>query len=570
MRSPKQLLLLAVAVLLIGRYYYWQSRITGGRFEENRDLNGYYDLLGRALASGHTYLPIDPAPEMMRLQNPWDPQQNLQWRMHDSVLFNGRYYLYHGVVPAVLLFAPWRILTGYDLPQHFGLFLILCAGFLFWVGAVVRVRGPGWTSVLAAVAFGLCCATPYLLNRIDVYEIAIGGGFLCVGAGMFFLAGRQYGLAGFCFGLAVGCRPHLGLVGSFGFVLLIVQRRSRAELLRFALPMAVCIAALGAYNFARFGNPLEFGMRYMLAGDLRHQKLNLSVSNLLPGLYYYIWSPPELQPVFPWIRTVMRLPSQLVFPPGYFLEGTVGLLFFAPACLLAFRATSGLARMTALAGFALLVFHIGTGFTTQRYFPDFAPLLIFTVAVSCTGRIMHAVFAVAVIWGASVNMMAALAGPWQDYLKKRPDSYLRLARTFSPTAHVRPVKDPPLDITLEATPEPLPDGLKHPLLSLGRDAYRYLLYVEHKDHKVSVISKTDESAVPCASGLPESVSLRVHMVYDTTAQTMRISVNGGPPVEHKTGLLITAPAQVQIGATDRFYYEVSVPAFVGKIAQMPR
>ena len=73
-------------LLLVGRYYYWTVMASGNASPWGFDLAGYYDYLGRAFASGHLNIPIDPA----------------QYQMHDMALYHGRYYLYHGAAPAVL------------------------------------------------------------------------------------------------------------------------------------------------------------------------------------------------------------------------------------------------------------------------------------------------------------------------------------------------------------------------------------------------------------------------------------------------------------------------------------
>jgi hypothetical protein len=102
----KRLLSCSAVILAIGCYYLWAVRAAGHRFEWGRDLPGYYNYLGRALARGQTYLPIEPRPELLALPTPWDPTANVQYGMHDMALFRGRYYLYHGAGPALLLFAP--------------------------------------------------------------------------------------------------------------------------------------------------------------------------------------------------------------------------------------------------------------------------------------------------------------------------------------------------------------------------------------------------------------------------------------------------------------------------------
>src|SRR4030081_1150355 len=99
----------AVVVVAVGAYYLWQLRSAGYRFDWVHEQNGYYNYLGRAFAGAHLALPIRPAPELLALANPWEPANNDSLKMHDMVLFRGRYYLYHGAGPAVMLFAPWRL-----------------------------------------------------------------------------------------------------------------------------------------------------------------------------------------------------------------------------------------------------------------------------------------------------------------------------------------------------------------------------------------------------------------------------------------------------------------------------
>ena len=50
----------------------------------------------------------------------------------------------------------------------------------------------------------------------------------------------------------------------------------------------MCCAAVAAYNYARFGDPLEFGLKYQLTGGADYQNVRLSGVNLLPSLYYFL------------------------------------------------------------------------------------------------------------------------------------------------------------------------------------------------------------------------------------------------------------------------------------------
>jgi hypothetical protein len=114
---------IAVAVVT-GFYYEWGVRATGFEFQWHRtDLTGYYNYLAQGFAAGHLYLPIEPDARLLALPNPIDPNagQDLP-KLFDAVLYGRHYYLYHGAGPAVLLFWPWRVVTGWDLPEGFALF----------------------------------------------------------------------------------------------------------------------------------------------------------------------------------------------------------------------------------------------------------------------------------------------------------------------------------------------------------------------------------------------------------------------------------------------------------------
>jgi hypothetical protein len=59
----------------------------------------------RAGGSAHS-----PAPEISALPDPYDSVANGPYRLHDASFYKGRYYLYFGPVPAVVLFLPFSLL----------------------------------------------------------------------------------------------------------------------------------------------------------------------------------------------------------------------------------------------------------------------------------------------------------------------------------------------------------------------------------------------------------------------------------------------------------------------------
>ena len=90
---------------------------TAGGFESAGDAD-YFNLLVRGFRKGHLYLDRAPAPELAALKDPYDPAQNDRYRLADATYFQGRYYLYFGAAPAVVLLWPYAAL---DLAVNIGM-----------------------------------------------------------------------------------------------------------------------------------------------------------------------------------------------------------------------------------------------------------------------------------------------------------------------------------------------------------------------------------------------------------------------------------------------------------------
>ena len=121
-----------------------------------------YNLMVEGFRSGHSWLAKDAPPELARAANPYEfaayrRYLGAPWGLIDLSYYKGHLYAYFGVTPAVLLFWPYRILTG---------------GFLHQAGAVliqrpgVRDRGrPGDRGVAevfpAGRALGWCSPVPH-------------------------------------------------------------------------------------------------------------------------------------------------------------------------------------------------------------------------------------------------------------------------------------------------------------------------------------------------------------------------------------------------------------------------
>jgi hypothetical protein len=396
-----------------------------------------------------------------------------------------------------------------------------------------------------------------------VYEIAIGGGYFCISGGLFFLTRRgawSLAASGLMFGLAIGCRPHLGLVGAMAWVALMISKPPRRESIAFLVPFSLMGALAAEYNYLRFGNPFEFGIRYLLAGA-NQNRISLAVANVLPGLYFMLFCAPDFGPVFPWVRLVFRYPFNSVnyaFPPGYFIEATAGALYCAPFVVGALlvpssRAVRGLLWAMTAASAAILLFLAATGFTTHRYEVDFLPLAVW-VALASLGihisrsGVKRAALTAALIgliaFGLAVNLALGIAGPYDEMLKNRPLRYVRIARWFSPLEKFRPVLNPKLAVDFTAQFAPQPERVRQPLITLGHLAYRHSIYAEHIPGKLRIVSQSDASTVSADIADPGNNPVAIHVAYLPETGKLTTSFDGQEVLVHPIGTLVTAPAEI--------------------------
>lgn len=567
-RTRDRVVLAAVA-LAVGAYYLWLARAANGRFDWRHDSNGFYDLLARGFLAGHLYTPIQPKPELLALPNPWDPHIDDSLRWQDMVLYRGHYYLYFGAAPAVALFVPWRAVTGHDLPENFAICVLCFAGFLFACGTLLRLlelaeARPG--PVMVAFLFlglGVSQSAPFLMNRTAVYEIAIASGYCFVSGGMYCLARRKWAASGLMFGLAVASRPHLALVGAAALGALMLRSEWRRPAVRFGAALAAAGLAIGAYNYARFGNPVEFGFRYQLAGPGQN-RVELAARNVVPGTYYMLLSRPELDAAFPWMRMVFRFPfnsaERYPLPFEYFVEPSVGALWLAPflpvALLLRRKQVKrpeevrSIIAVAAIGGLAVLLFLISTHLATHRYEVDFVPLLLLAALANFAltrRRWIHIAACLAIVYSTMANFALAVQGPYDDFLRTNPRGYVRLARRFSPAAEYRPALDPRIELRWTAHFIPEPAGLREPLVTIGHVQHGYFLFVERGGPTMRLVSRGSEGETSATIADPGRGTVDFTLQYDPATGDATVTAGGREAIRHHVGPLVSAPSEVAAG-----------------------
>jgi hypothetical protein len=295
----------------------------------------YYESLVDGFLKGQTSLSVEPSPELLKLPDPYDPRRNFPYRLSDASLYHGKYYIYYGPTPAVLLMLPWRVLTGSHMPERiasviFATLALAGLGILLWGVRDRHFPGlSGW--VLGAIVLVAMHAAwlPVTLRRPGFWELPHAAAVACLWWSLYFLwrcrssgGGAGWALAlGASLALLLGSRPsYLFAAGIIALLAAIPSgaRAAGAPWWRAALAVGCTLGLGGAallwYNYARFGEFGEFGQNHQLFSAGQEHVSHFSRAFVAFNAWLYLGSLPDLSPYFPFVKPVW--PGEL--PAGYF------------------------------------------------------------------------------------------------------------------------------------------------------------------------------------------------------------------------------------------------------------
>lgn len=375
-------------------YDHFHSLPRGWSTPYRGEFDNHYDRLAQGFLHGELRFLERPDPRLLALPDPYDGVANWPYRLHDAVLFEGRYYLIHSPLPALVLFVPWRALTGSALTSSAACSILAALAGALWSLALLRLLatlgsalGPRDTFVLS-LAIATCAGTLPAIARPAFYEVAILSGWCCLGGALCLLHSRSAALAGLLAGCAIVSRPNLAPVILLG---LIILWRQRGKSLRPALVAILgCLLVMAAYNQARFANPLYFGTHHTLNGPAENatNPRSLDLSAALVAILAEWFDPPVRHRVFPLIGANWIKPSW--YPAGALFEPAVGIFFLFPWLLaipISWRRLPDPDRRwiqwcLLAAALQMIVNACFVPTLTFRYFVDFMPWLILATLIA--------------------------------------------------------------------------------------------------------------------------------------------------------------------------------------------
>src|ERR1700690_254864 len=119
MSKEKRFLLTGIiSGLFILTFYVWITSV--GHWNQWPTRSNYYDALATSFRHGQLSLELTPNYRaLLALQNPYDP--NLRTGLHyplDVSLYKGKFYLYFGPVPALMLLIP-KMFTSREIGDQY-------------------------------------------------------------------------------------------------------------------------------------------------------------------------------------------------------------------------------------------------------------------------------------------------------------------------------------------------------------------------------------------------------------------------------------------------------------------
>jgi hypothetical protein len=323
---------------------YFGPVLGDGRSFLQKGPDGYYGALTDSFLSGQLSMKEEPDPRLLKAENPYVDQVDVP-RPHDMSLYKGKLYLYFGAAPVVILYLPWRLVTGSWLAERNGTIIFCFAGMVLAATLLRRTKdryfeacGDVWLWLgIAVLAWG--SPIYYLARNETFYAVPISSAFCCImlvlvatdraSTSQTCVSGYVWtALASLAYGFAVASRPNY----IYGLPLLLLaglylgarqygtgrQGKRWAFLAASIVPAVLVGAAIAAYNFKRFESPFEFGMRFQLMPeDMRHTQL-IGTAHLGTNLFSYLF----------------RLAHYVRYYPFFLIDRAYGVVPYLPFILL--------------------------------------------------------------------------------------------------------------------------------------------------------------------------------------------------------------------------------------------
>ncbi|WP_347006789.1 hypothetical protein [Coprococcus comes] len=381
-----------------------------------------YQELADAIIDGQFSLELPVSKTLKEMENPYDPVKRDQlmkeageWYYVDHAFYKGKYYCYFGIVPALLFFVPYKLITGHHL--HTWVAVILC-GELYCIASYIFVyilqkkyfkKNSLGIYLLGTNIFIAMSSIVYLVFYGNVYSIPIMLAILLGILGLSFwieASGKEkinklYLIIGAtCIALIIGCRPQLAIIVLLAFPIFWNDIKERkffslkgiSNTLCVIIPFLIVGFSIMGYNYVRFGSVMDFGANYNLtSNDMTHRGVEFDRNWL--GVFEYLFQPLNITSRFPFMKVIGD--NVLTDYQGYVSQEPLfgGFLWFNPTIVCCWYLKKykeehkkssgwGIAVGAFASAIIIILVTIQMSGMTQRYMSDFGWMFAISTIVA--------------------------------------------------------------------------------------------------------------------------------------------------------------------------------------------
>ena len=374
------------------------------------NMGSYYSVdFVNALKDGNVSLNEKPDEELLELENPYDYSQRVDKSVDyifDCALYNGNYYVYFGILPVLLEFLPYNLMTGNYLSLAIGGFVFIFITLFVMLKLIMYLykkymsNMPFKYLIFSYIFLVFGSFLLWMTARIHMYEV-------CVASGLMF---AMYGLVTFLEGieeknikysklvigatslaLSVACRPTFLLVSIIIIPSIISKMKEKIKLkenknlikllLCICIPYAIIGITLMIYNYIRFDSIFEFGAKYQLTiNDMTKTESN--IFSIPTGILTMLFRFPNFTTTFPFIT--YTTPFEY-FGYTYCQDIIGGVFWFCPILFVIFGITkiksadkkmNLFIRTVLIVALIMCILNVFLGGLVERYVIDYLWLLI--------------------------------------------------------------------------------------------------------------------------------------------------------------------------------------------------
>ena len=370
-----------------------------------------------ALKQGKTYLLQETSEKLLELENPYDhiSRGNLERDVDykwDTAYYKGHFYIYFGILPAILIFLPYNLLTGGYLKVSIVVLLFSIFVFILLKEILLKLITKYFKNIPFKNVFYyliiLCSGTLilYANGMSRIYELVIVAGLYFSLQGIFFIIKslekdehryRNIFLGSLFLALAVACRPTDLLISIIILPYLISLfikyvkniKENKLNLLKLIFSVAIPYLSVGIglmyYNYIRFENVFDFGAKYQLTIN-NMIELESRLFTIPMGILSNLFKVPHFVPYFPFIA---HSNDCATFYGAYYIENLIGGVFMvAPICFFIFyifkfnrksenKELKIIVNSLIIVGLLIACVSVAMAGSNQRYLIDYGWMLIF-------------------------------------------------------------------------------------------------------------------------------------------------------------------------------------------------